>query len=69
MSMTEMILIMAHNIGVDTLAEGVETEQQAEILSNYGCDYMQGYYFAKPMRLPDLLDLLEEFRDFGPNKD
>ena len=69
MSMTEMILIMAHNIGVDTLAEGVETEQQAEILSSYGCDYMQGYYFAKPMRLPDLLDLLEEFRDFGPDKD
>lgn len=68
MSMTEMILIMAHNIGVDTLAEGVETEQQAEILSTYGCDYMQGYYFAKPMRLVDLLDLLEEFRDFGPNK-
>ncbi len=68
MSMTEMILIMAHNIGVDTLAEGVETEQQAEILSTYGCDYMQGYCFAKPMRLVDLLDLLGEFRDFGPNK-
>jgi len=69
MSMTEMILIMAHNIGVDAIAEGVETPQQAEILSSLGCEYMQGYYFAKPMRLPDLLDLLEEFRDFGSNKD
>ena len=42
------IIEMSHQIGMKTLAEGVETEKQAEILTEMGCDRLQGYYFGKP---------------------
>jgi diguanylate cyclase (GGDEF)-like protein/PAS domain S-box-containing protein len=44
---TSMIL-MAHALGLDVTAEGVETAAQAERLSSLGCDYLQGYHFARP---------------------
>lgn len=39
---------MAKNIGIQTLAEGVETKEQFEFLKNIGCEKVQGYYFGKP---------------------
>lgn len=45
------IVSMAHELGLHTLAEGVETEEQAEFLISIGCEKMQGYFFAKPMYL------------------
>lgn len=43
------IINMARNLGLKHIAEGVETKEQVELLSLYGCDEMQGYYFGKPM--------------------
>lgn len=43
------IVYMAKLIGVQTLAEGVETEEQYEFLRKIGCEKIQGYYFGKPM--------------------
>ena len=40
---------LAHMIGAKVTAEGVETEEQLKVLRNYDCDYIQGYYFYKPM--------------------
>jgi diguanylate cyclase (GGDEF)-like protein/PAS domain S-box-containing protein len=40
---------MARNLGLNHVAEGVETREQLELLSLYGCDEMQGYYFGKPV--------------------
>lgn len=40
-------------IGMDMVAEGVETKDQADFLSEYGCDIAQGFYYAKPMLLED----------------
>lgn len=40
-------------IGMDMVAEGVETKDQADFLSECGCDIAQGFYYAKPMRLED----------------
>ena len=42
-------LDLAHNLGFDVVAEGVETQQQAEQLNNWGCEFAQGYYYAKPL--------------------
>ena len=48
---TDLMIIMAHKLGVKTIAEGVENEEQRNILCQAGCDYMQGDLFAKPMTL------------------
>lgn len=43
------IVEMASKIGLKVVAEGVETEEQALFMKSVGCDYIQGYYYAKPM--------------------
>jgi diguanylate cyclase (GGDEF)-like protein/PAS domain S-box-containing protein len=45
----EAIIAMAHKLGMQVIAEGVENEQQRELLIAAGCDYAQGYLFARPM--------------------
>jgi EAL domain-containing protein (putative c-di-GMP-specific phosphodiesterase class I) len=44
---------MAHALGMKVIAEGVETAQQRDLLLEAGCDYGQGYLFAKPMPAAD----------------
>lgn len=44
------IIEMAHRLNMQVVAEGVETEEELNVLKNLGCDYMQGYYFSKPMK-------------------
>ena len=43
------IIAMAHRMRLGVVAEGVETREQVNRLVSVGCDYVQGYYFAKPM--------------------
>lgn len=43
------IIQMAKNLNLKTIAEGVENKDVLDILESYGCDEVQGYYFAKPM--------------------
>jgi len=52
------IVTMAHGLGLDTVAEGIEAEADLELLKALGCDLMQGYVIAKPMPLADLRDYL-----------
>ncbi|MBR6259764.1 MAG: EAL domain-containing protein [Oscillospiraceae bacterium] len=47
--MLELIIDIAEYLGVPTIAEGVETEDQLEALRDMGCDIVQGYYFSKPV--------------------
>ncbi len=49
---------LAHNLAMDIVAEGVETEEQVEIVTALGCEYAQGYYFAKPMPAEQAWELL-----------
>ena len=51
------VLRAAGQLGVKTLAEGIETEQQAIILESLGCNMLQGYYFARPNSLKAVIDL------------
>lgn len=52
------IIHMAKCIDVEVVCEGVETEEQATFLRNMGCDYAQGYLYAKPMSLQDFYDFV-----------
>lgn len=50
---------LAQALGCVVVAEGVETRQQADALSELGCHSAQGYFFYRPMALPELLQLLQ----------
>lgn len=43
------IIDLAHQLGITVIAEGVEEHIQVELLTRFGCDLMQGYYFSKPV--------------------
>lgn len=43
------IINMAHNLGMEVVAEGVETYEQLDFLRQHACDHIQGYYFSKPL--------------------
>jgi len=45
----EAIIVMAHKLGIKVIAEGIETEQQKQLLLNAGCDFGQGFLFSKPV--------------------
>ena len=45
----EAIIAMAHELGLQVVAEGVETEQQYQLLMEAGCDHGQGYWYGRPM--------------------
>ena len=49
MALSDAIIVMAHKLGLRVIAEGVETPEQRDLLAAAGCDYGQGYLFAKPM--------------------
>lgn len=53
------IISMCHNLGVKVVAEGVEDEVELEILKGFGCDYIQGYYFSKPLCQKDFEAFVE----------
>lgn len=50
---------LAHNLGLAVIAEGVENAQTADALREMGCDQAQGYYYSRPLPLPDLLAWLD----------
>ncbi len=57
------IIAMAHNLRLKVIAEGVETQEQANILNEKGCDEVQGYFFGRPLVEADLCKLLAEFKN------
>jgi EAL domain-containing protein (putative c-di-GMP-specific phosphodiesterase class I) len=48
-AIVEMIVELAHTLGLEVVGEGVEREEQARLLRDMGCDMAQGYHFAKPL--------------------
>ncbi len=58
---TKMIVQLAKTLNKKAIAEGVEKDEHIEILKSIGCDFVQGYYFAKPMDKNDFLNYLKNF--------
>lgn len=59
-SIVHSIIGMAHEIGIKTVAERVETEEQVSFLRQSGCDYIQGYYYSKPLPEEEFVEFLEK---------
>ena len=51
-AIVEAVIGMARALGLTTIAEGVETESQAETLQKLGCPWAQGFYFTRPISAP-----------------
>ncbi len=56
LSLVRVLLQMAATLGLEVVAEGVETVEQADLLRGMGCQRAQGYLYAAPMPLPELLE-------------
>lgn len=57
------VVHMANALNMSVIAEGVETEVQAGYLKSINCNYMQGYYFSKPIKAEDIEKLFEESKN------
>lgn len=63
-TLTEVIIELAHLLDIKTVAEGVETEEQLELLRRYSCEAVQGYFFSGPVPEGKVRELLESGRLF-----
>ncbi|MDP3482721.1 MAG: response regulator, partial [Sulfuricella sp.] len=61
------IITMAHSLGLNVIAEGVETQGQLEYLRSHGCDEMQGYFFSHPVPVGDFEKMLRSGRKLALN--
>ncbi|WP_374556502.1 putative bifunctional diguanylate cyclase/phosphodiesterase [Aquitalea pelogenes] len=59
-AITEAVIAMGHKLGMKIIAEGVETPEQLELLRKAGCDYAQGYLFARPMPPAAFIDYIRQ---------
>ncbi len=64
-SIVKAIISMAKELDLHVVAEGIETREQLELLKSYHIDSIQGYYYAKPMPLEDLLTWLQNYKHTG----
>jgi diguanylate cyclase (GGDEF)-like protein len=60
LALCDSIIVMAHRLGLQVIAEGVETREQQDLLAKAGCDYLQGYLFAKPLPPEEFETLLAQ---------
>ena len=59
-AITEAIITMAHGLGLDVIAEGVETQEQMQILKQLNCDEIQGFYYSVPLEARRISALLSK---------
>ncbi len=55
LAITKAVIAMGHSLGLKVVAEGVESNPQADILQDLQCDTLQGFCFSKPMPVKDIL--------------
>ena len=60
--MVRKIILVAHELNMKAIAEGVETERELEFLYLHGCDYAQGYYFCHPLPPEHMAEWLKTYQ-------
>ena len=66
--MVQTIIDLAHNLGKQVIAEGIETADQAKALETMGCDQGQGFYYARPVESAEIAALLTRFQGVLPER-
>ena len=64
--LVQTILVIARNLGLACIAEGIESHAQLEILRQHGCSMGQGYYFSRPLAEADFLEWMKAHGEWGP---
>ncbi len=64
-SLASSIIALAESMGLSTIAEGVETEEQLKLIELLGCEQIQGYYYSKPVDAKDLLSVIHGIEEKG----
>ena len=59
-SVLRTIISMAHELGIKVIAEGAETNEQVNFLKSVNCDFIQGYYYSKPVPQDIFENMLDE---------
>jgi diguanylate cyclase (GGDEF)-like protein len=67
-ALTEAIIVMAHKLGIKTIAEGVETEGQLSLLKSFGCDYVQGFLYSPAVPAAEFVKMIENQMVIVPQK-
>ncbi|MCW8929475.1 MAG: EAL domain-containing protein [Gammaproteobacteria bacterium] len=67
-AIVETIIVMARHLGLEVIAEGVETKEQLDFLLSHDCQLFQGYYFSKPVPINDFIKLLKSNRGILSNE-
>ena len=62
-ALVEAIIVMAHKLDIKTIAEGVETKEQQDLLADFGCDYEQGFLYSPAIPVEEFAKLLDQQRD------
>lgn len=57
---------LGHNLGLELVAEGVETDVQREFLTRLGCDVLQGFFYSKPLPADQIIEYLRHFQPVTP---
>lgn len=63
-SIARAIVALAHSLKLSVIAEGVENVEQKEFLAQNGCDFIQGYYYSKPIQSDEMEEMLEKGNSF-----
>ena len=58
-AVVDAIIKMSHRLQMKVVAEGVESAQQVELLKKMGCDFIQGFYYSKPLPMDELLNFIQ----------
>src|SRR3984893_16892109 len=61
-AIVQMIMSLGCNLGMEMVAEGVETAKQVSLLKSLGCEYAQGYFFSKPIDQEGMVEVLLKSR-------
>lgn len=56
------VISMVHGMGLKLVAEGIETTNEAELIAREGIDYIQGFYYSRPLPIQDFLNFLQAHR-------
>jgi EAL domain-containing protein (putative c-di-GMP-specific phosphodiesterase class I) len=64
-SIIASIISLAHRLGLEVTAEGVETQEQIQFLTKHHCDEFQGYYFSPPIAPEELGNFFSQYSENG----